>query len=92
MALPNVNFLFPVVLLSTAAGKYYKEKKTLEGTCLQDDVAALHEALAVDDAVYEDAGHLYLAPLQAHSQTLQGKKESIVIMKYSSTKALMIFC
>ena len=55
MALPNVNFLFSVVVLSTAAGKYYKEKKTLEGTCLQDDVAALHEALAVDDAVYEDA-------------------------------------
>ena len=37
---------------------------------LQDDVSALHEALAVDDAVDEDAGDLYAAFLQAHSQTL----------------------
>ena len=40
---------------------------------LQDDVSALHEALAVDDAVDEDAGDLYAALLQPHGQTLQGK-------------------
>ena len=70
--------------------------KFMYWTCLQNDVSALHEALAVDDAVNEDAGDLYAALLQAHGQTLQCKikrggirragRTNIFLLCYSSSR------